>query len=53
MRSKWPVDLLMLIAFIAALASGTTDRALASGDKELGEYLSSECVTCHQYERSL
>lgn len=48
MRSKWPVDLLMLIASIAALASGTPDRAFASGDKDLGEYLSSECVTCHQ-----
>ena len=25
--------------------------AVADGDRELGEYLSSECVTCHQLQR--
>jgi cytochrome c553 len=27
---------------------GWTDAGLAAGDRALGEYLSSECVTCHQ-----
>jgi cytochrome c553 len=31
---------LILIAF--------TGKATAAGDRALGEYLSSECVTCHQ-----
>lgn len=35
-----------LFALALALASGT--GAHAGGDRELGEYLSSECVTCHQ-----
>jgi cytochrome c553 len=37
------------IRLVLALAAGlTTAPAAAQGDKALGEYLSSECVTCHQ-----
>ena len=32
----------------AALLTGLLSHAPAAGDKALGEYLSSECVTCHQ-----
>ncbi|MGL4242333.1 MAG: c-type cytochrome [Beijerinckiaceae bacterium] len=34
-----------ILALAAAL---TAAPALASGDKELGKHLSSECVSCHQ-----
>lgn len=34
----------LIAAALVALAS----PALAAGDRALGEYLSSECVTCHQ-----
>jgi cytochrome c553 len=37
-----------LVAAAAALASFAADPSLAAGDRALGEYLSSECVTCHQ-----
>ena len=41
-----------LITKLAALAMTaalmTTATAKAGGDRELGEYLSTECVTCHQ-----
>lgn len=33
-------------AVLAVLSA--THPAFAEGDKELGQYLSSECVTCHQ-----
>lgn len=33
---------------LAAALTGAADVAVADGDRELGEYLSSECVTCHQ-----
>jgi cytochrome c553 len=37
------------IRLVLALAAGLTSApAAAQGDKALGEYLSSECVTCHQ-----
>lgn len=38
------------LAFVLATASAGLffGRAPAAGDKALGEYLSSECVTCHQ-----
>ena len=38
--------LLTSLAFSAAFVA--MGRAPAAGDKALGEYLSSECVTCHQ-----
>lgn len=31
-----------------AILVATTSSSLASGDRALGEYLSSECTTCHQ-----
>ncbi|MDD9910464.1 MAG: c-type cytochrome [Ahrensia sp.] len=34
--------------FAALLVLAFADTARADGDKEYGEYLSSECVTCHQ-----
>ncbi|NVN85237.1 MAG: c-type cytochrome [Rhodopseudomonas sp.] len=37
-----------LVLLVAASAFGGAAGAWAEGDKELGEYLSSECVTCHQ-----
>jgi cytochrome c553 len=37
-----------LASLVAALALGCVTGARAGGDKELGEYLSNECVTCHQ-----
>jgi cytochrome c553 len=37
-----------LIISLAALAFATASIARAGGDRELGQYLSSECVTCHQ-----
>lgn len=38
------------VAAFAALATlvGWADAGRAAGDRALGEYLSSECVTCHQ-----
>ena len=36
-------------AVVAVLLTAVAGRpALAAGDRALGEYLSSECVTCHQ-----
>ena len=37
-----------LVAAAAVLASLAPASGLAAGDRALGEYLSSECVTCHQ-----
>jgi cytochrome c553 len=36
-----------LLAFVT-ISVAAMDAARAGGDRELGEYLSSECVTCHQ-----
>jgi cytochrome c553 len=36
------------MALAAALATASSECTLAAGDKALGEYLASECVTCHQ-----
>jgi cytochrome c553 len=39
----------LVLALAAGLAAGLASApAGAQGDKALGEYLSSECVTCHQ-----
>jgi cytochrome c553 len=35
-------------AFIVTLAMTLPSFAVIKGDKALGEYLASECVTCHQ-----
>lgn len=37
----------MRSVIVAALTMPLTD-VVAAGDRELGQYLSSECVTCHQ-----
>jgi cytochrome c553 len=37
-----------LHAAVAAFACVAAAGAAPAGDRELGEYLSSECVTCHQ-----
>jgi cytochrome c553 len=39
---------LCLVAAAAALVLLPIDPGTAAGDRALGEYLSSECVTCHQ-----
>ncbi len=35
-------------ALVLSVLAGASSPALAQGDKALGQYLSSECVTCHQ-----
>lgn len=43
------MDRLSARAMLFVLAAGTTlEYAAAAGDRELGQYLSSECVTCHR-----
>jgi cytochrome c553 len=37
-----------LPAGIAFLLAGSVFNAVSAGDRELGQYLSAECVTCHQ-----
>jgi cytochrome c553 len=44
MGSRWAAASVGVIAVMVYPGS----NALAAGDKALGEYLSSECVTCHQ-----
>ena len=34
-------------AMLIVLTAGVTLENAAAGDRELGQYLSSECVTCH------
>lgn len=52
--SRGPMAFLAAAIVVAggtlALASATSKHALPAkkGDQELGEYLSAECVTCHQ-----
>jgi cytochrome c553 len=38
----------VLTAALAGLAGAPATLSHASGDRALGQYLSSECVTCHQ-----
>lgn len=40
---RWPRSVLLLAALIGAFP-----EAVLAGDRELGQYLSAECVTCHQ-----
>jgi len=35
-------------AMLFVLTAGTALENAAAGDRELGQYLSSECVTCHR-----
>jgi cytochrome c len=37
-----------LPAAIVLLMAGSAFNAVSAGDRELGQYLSAECVTCHQ-----
>lgn len=39
---------LLLATFVLAALVGETTVVTARGDREFGQYLSSECVTCHQ-----
>jgi cytochrome c553 len=43
MVGGWTIAFLAVLAAMSAIAMAT-----AAGDRALGEYLSSECVTCHQ-----
>jgi cytochrome c553 len=45
MRGAWVTASLIVAVTSATAPNG---RSQAAGDKALGEYLSSECVTCHQ-----
>lgn len=40
--------LVALAVAVGAVAAGGHTSGASKGDRELGEYLSSECVTCHQ-----
>lgn len=42
------MGLLKLPAVLFVLLAGSAFNPLAAGDRELGQYLSAECVTCHQ-----
>ena len=51
MWDAWHRDLacaMVLTAATAGLAMAPATLSHASGDRALGQYLSSECVTCHQ-----
>ena len=37
-----------VLVVAALLVAAAAQKILAAGDKAFGEYLSSECVTCHQ-----
>jgi len=41
-----------LVVLAAVVMPWANPAALAAGDRALGEYLSSECVTCHQLSGS-
>jgi cytochrome c553 len=43
-----PTSAVSLALTVLSIVLGGTANAHAGGDRELGEYLSSECVTCHQ-----
>jgi cytochrome c553 len=42
------VQALLIPALLIATIAAVGDAARGEGDKAFGEYLSSECVTCHQ-----
>jgi cytochrome c553 len=48
MRGRAATGGLMVTAVAAVIASLNHSIQAAAGDRALGEYLSSECVTCHQ-----
>ena len=45
---KFRAAIALAPAVLAAAIGAVAGLARAAGDKALGEYLSSECVTCHQ-----
>jgi len=44
MRTAWRAATFLLVASVASTAAS----AEIKGDREFGEYLSSQCTTCHQ-----
>lgn len=42
------MGLLKLPAVLFVLLAGSAFNSLTAADRELGQYLSAECVTCHQ-----
>ena len=48
MGGVWARVCLVAAAVAAPLSPFANRLAFAAGDRALGEYLSSECVTCHQ-----
>ena len=47
MRGGW-ARWCFVVTTVVAIVSYPAPRSLVAGDRALGEYLSSECVTCHQ-----
>ena len=48
MRGEWAIPGLIVTAVAATVTHPGGNASLAAGDRALGEYLSAECVTCHQ-----
>jgi cytochrome c553 len=48
MRDRWAGQGLVAAAMAAPLLICSGPTSHGAGDRALGEYLSSECVTCHQ-----
>jgi cytochrome c553 len=48
MRPARAASCVSVLTLAAAMAAGISGAVPAAGDRALGEYLSSECVTCHQ-----
>jgi cytochrome c553 len=48
MSAVWTRFCLVVLATPAATLALSAGSAATAGDRALGEYLSSECVTCHQ-----
>ena len=48
MGDAWVTRCLAVAAVAAPLLAFSITSTLAAGDRALGDYLSSECVTCHQ-----
>jgi cytochrome c len=45
---RFPLTRPLAAILVAASTSGLAASSTQAGDRELGQYLSSECVTCHQ-----
>ena len=48
MRGEWATAGLIVTTVAASVVHPAGNASFAADDRALGEYLSSECVTCHQ-----